>query len=157
MKVVHLARQFPDKIPIERIENYHTHHLGRTADGRQFFGYVTHVYSILPKDVSGDPDDYRNEYAILHLFDQDGNHLETKHWLGGTTKQVTDRMMFAHLAGMVEALGEIHYGNIIVRLFETEIDGVTFGLIPETQFGFIELQPNSTIAFAAPWDGSYDT
>ena len=58
---------------------------------------------------------------------------------------------------MVAELGEVHYGDIEVKLFQTTIDGVTFGLVPENEYGFIELEPNSTIAFSKPWDGSYST
>jgi hypothetical protein len=148
---------FPEKIPIERIEDYHTHYLGKTKDGLQFWGYTKFVWTVLPKDIQGDWKDFRNEYVILHLFDKQGNHIETRHWLGGTTNQVSDAILDDKLASMVADLGDVQYGDIEVKLFKTEIDGETFGLVPETQYGFIELQPYSSIAFAAPWDGSYST
>ena len=148
---------FPEKIPIERIEDYHTHYLGKTKSGMQFWGYVTFVWTVLPKDIQGDWKDYRNEYVILHLFDKEGNYIETKHWLGGTTNQVNDSVLYSKLEAMVAELGEVHYGDIEVKLFQTTIDGVTFGLVPENEYGFIELEPNSTIAFSKPWDGSYST
>ena len=34
----------PEKIPIQRIEDYHTHHIGSMQDGRQFFGYETFIF-----------------------------------------------------------------------------------------------------------------
>lgn len=148
---------FPEKIPIERIEDYHTHYLGKTETGIQFWGYLTFVWKVLPKDYKGDWKDNRNEYAVLHLFDKEGNYMETKHWLGGTTNQVSDSVLYAKLEEMVSKLGEVSYEDIEVKLFQTIIDGVTFGLIPETEYGFIELEPNSTIAFSKPWDGSYST
>ena len=148
---------FPEKIPIERIEDYHTHYLGKTKDGMQFWGYLTYDWMVLPKDIQGDWKDYRNEYVILHLFDESGNHIETQHWLAGTTNQVSDSTLDAKLASMVAELGEVDYGDIEVKLFQTEIDGKAFGLVPETAYGFVELQPNSTIAFSEPWDGSYST
>lgn len=148
---------FPEKIPIERIEDYHTHYLGQTEEGIQFWGYVTFVWSVLPKDIQGDWKDYRNEYVILHLFDSDGNHLETRHWPGGTANQVSDGDLSAKLEAMVSELGEVVYSDIEVRLFQTVIDGEVFGLVPDNKYGFIELEPNSTIAFSKPWDGSYST
>jgi hypothetical protein len=148
---------FPEKIPIERIADYHTHYLGKTKDGMQFWGYITFDWMVLPKDIQGNWKDYRNEYVILHLFDKSGNHIETRHWLGGTTNQVSDSTLDAKLASMMAELGEVDYGDIEVKLFQTEIEGKTFGLVPETEYGFVELQPNSTIAFSAPWDGSYST
>ena len=148
---------FPEKIPIERIEDYHTHYLGVTKSGMQFWGYVTFVWTVLPKDIQGDWRDYRNRYAILHLFDKEGNYVETKHWLGGTTNQASDSTLDAKLEEMVSELGDVQYRDIEVKLFQTIIDGVIFGLVPETEDGFIELEPNSTIAFREPWDGSYST
>jgi hypothetical protein len=149
--------QFPQKIPIERIEDYHTHYLGRTVSGQQFWGYVTFVYTVFPKDVIGDWKDYRNEYAILHLFDRDGNHINTEYWLGGTTNQVTDIQLYSKLEEMVAKLGDIQFGDIEAKLFKILIDGVTFGLVPDSEYGFINLEPYSTIAFGEPWDGSYST
>ena len=149
--------QFPEKIPIERIEEYHTHYLGRTLDGLQFWGYITFVYTVLPKDVQGDWRDYRNEYAILHLFDKDGNHINTRHWLGGTTNQVSDILLYSKLEEMVLKLGEVEFCDIEAKLFTVIIDGVTFGLVPDTSYGFINLEPYATIAFGEPWDGSYST
>jgi hypothetical protein len=38
----------PEIVPIKREEDYHTHYIGKTKDGRQFFGYQTFVF---PKGV----------------------------------------------------------------------------------------------------------
>jgi len=149
--------QFPDKIPIERMEEYHTHYLGKTLNGQQFWGYVAFIYTVFPKDVKGDWRDYRNEYAILHLFDKEGNHLNTKHWLGGTTNEVSDIQLYSRLEEMIAELGEIGFCDIEVKLFTTVIDDVTFGIVPDSACGFINLEPYATIAFGAPWDGSYST
>ena len=37
------------------------------------------------------------------------------------------------------------------------IDGFTFGLIPNKEISMIDLHPSSTIAFQEPWDGEYFT
>lgn len=149
--------KFPEKIPIERMEEYHTHYLGKTADGQLFWGYVTFVYTVSQADMVGDWQDYRNEYAILHLFDKNGNHKNTRHWLGGKTNQVTDIQLYTKLEEMVMELGEIEFGDIEVKLFTTVIDGTIFGLVPDEKSMFINLQPHATIAFSEPWDGSYFT
>lgn len=148
---------FPEKIPIERVEDYHTHYLGKTASGLQFWGYLTFVWTILPKDIQGDWKDYRNEYVLVHLFDEAGNHIETKYSLTGTTNQGNDETLSFKLGEMINELGAIEFGDIEIKPFETIIDGHTFGLISDEESGFIELQPNSTIAFGEPWDGSYYT
>ncbi|MFT3827817.1 MAG: hypothetical protein QM731_28125 [Chitinophagaceae bacterium] len=148
---------FPEKIPIERIEEYHTHYLGKTKQGLQFWGYTTFVWTVLPKDIKGNWQDYRNEYVVLHLFDKEGTYIETKHWLAGPTSQITDETLTNKLELMTAELGDIEYGDIAIKPFTTVIDGVTFGLVPEYEYGFINLEPNSTIAFSAPWDGSYST
>lgn len=147
----------PERIPIERIEDYHTHYLGKTSRKLQFWGYTTFLWKVLPKDYQGDWRDNRQEYVVLHLFDSDGNYLETKHWHGGTTNQVSDSALDSKLQSMISELGSLTYCDIEVKLFQTIIDGEIFGLVPESEYGFIELQPNSTIAFAEPWDGSYST
>ena len=147
----------PNKIPIERIEEYHTHYLGKFDKGNQFWGYVTFNWIKPPYEIIGNWEDYRNEYAILHTFDKEGNYINTNLWLGGTTSQVSDKLLFSKLEEMVNKLGEIEFHDIEVKLFQTKIDGVIFGLIPNDDFGFVELQPNSTIAFGPPWDGSYST
>ena len=147
----------PEKIPIERIEEYHTHYLGRTAEGNQFWGYTTFVFTKPHFEIQGDWQDYRHEYVLLHLFDADGNLLETMHWLAGTTKQVTGVMLYNKLQEMVAQLGAIEFGDIEVKLFQTTIDGIVFGLIPDEEYNLVNLEPGATLAFAAPWDGSYST
>jgi len=149
--------EFPKKIPIERIEEYHTHYIGTTKDEKQFWGYVTFVFIKPHVEIIGDWQDFRHEYAILHTFDKNGCYLDTKSWLGGTTKQVDNIILYTKLEEMVAELGDIQFGDIEVELFQTEIDGIVFGLIPNKEYGFIDLQPSSTIAFGEPWDGSYST
>jgi len=95
--------------------------------------------------------------VLLHLFDADGNLLETMHWLAGTTKQVTGVMLYNKLQEMVAQLGAIEFGDIEVKLFQTTIDGIVFGLIPDEEYNLVNLEPGATLAFAAPWDGSYST
>jgi formate hydrogenlyase regulatory protein HycA len=151
---------FPKKIPIERIERYHTHYLGSTKEGNQFWGYTTFNYVKNYDEINkinGDYRDFRNEYAILHVFDKDGKHLNTKHCLVGNAKQIDDITLFRKLEELLTDLDIVKFNDIVVEPFETKIDNIIFGLIPNYEYGFIELQPNSTLAFGEPWDGSYST
>ena len=146
----------PNKIPIERMEDYHTHYIGKYEGGNQFWGYDTFVTSGERKSVEESWQQFRREYVVLYLFDKDGNFIEVKSEFAGTT----DSLKFdteTKLEEMVSKLSEIEYCNIEVKLFEIEIDGFKFGLIPDEESKMIELQPSSTIAFSEPWDGEYYT
>src|SRR5262245_23277515 len=143
----------PEKIRINRLVDYHTHHIGRTSDGRQFFGYQTFVF---PNRVQRSLAE-RREYVVLYLFDKAGNHLETKHWYAGTTTEIDAKKLFNKLSQMITDLGPVEYSDIEVKPFQSIIDGVAFGLIPNEEHRSMELQPSSTISFQAPWDGEYYT
>jgi len=149
----------PTKIPIMREEGYHTDCIGR-YEGGQFMGFVTATLPIpLPKDWQR----HKRWYAVLHTFDEKGNHLRTDAWFAGSTAdgevQVVARAQ-ERLNRMVASLGEPDYCNVEVGLFSVEIDGRTFGLIdasePEEGYVRVDLLPND-LAFFDPWDGSYDT
>lgn len=147
----------PEVITIKREENYHTHYIGYTADGRQFFAYNT--FHVAINEVS-DPlawNRYRKEYVVLYLFDAEGNYLETKHWYAGTTDKIERGVISSKLAEFISELGEITYSDIRVKPFSLVIDDITFGLIPDDLIESIELEPSSTISFHAPWNGEYET
>ena len=145
----------PQVLPIMREEDYHTHFIGRTKEGAQFFGYQTYVF---PDGIpETDWKKSRKEYVVLYLFDKKGNYLKTNHWYAGTSDQTSDEQTQSKLQEMVNELGEVEYQDIAVKPFQTEIDGIEFGLIPDEETQSIELQPSSTIAFFKPWDGEYDT
>jgi hypothetical protein len=147
---------FPDKLPISREEDYHTHYLGRVNDGRLFWGYVTFAFTQPYGDFDiNEWQKYRNEYAVLHTFDKQGRYIDTKHW---SINNVEDKgQTYTKLQEFVAELGPVEYEDIEIELFQTTIDSITFGLIPDIETESIELQPSSTIAFQAPWDGQYDT
>lgn len=145
----------PERIPIQRMEDYHTHFLGKTEDSRQFFGYETFVF---PKGIQGSHrEKYRKEYVVLYIFDKDGNHLVTKHWYAGTTSEADESVMRERLEQMIQELGKTEFCNIEVKPFHTIIDGVAFGLIPNDECETVDLEPSSTISFQEPWDGEYYT
>ena len=145
----------PKLLPIMREEDYHTHFIGRTQNGNQFFGYETFVF---PEGIPHeDWEKYRKEYVVLYIFDRKGNHLKTNHWYAGTTAEILPDTTRNKLEEMVNELGPVEFRDIAVKPFKTVIDGVVFGLIPDDETESIELQPSSTIAFFEPWDGEYDT
>jgi hypothetical protein len=59
---------------------------------------------------------------------------------------------------LLGSLTEIEYGDIAIRPFRLEVDGVVFGLV----VGSREEDEGATLwpddlFFAEPWDGRYDT
>lgn len=146
----------PDKLPIARIEDYHTHYLGQTTDGTMFWAYETFVFTKLYEEIQGDDwRKFRKEYAVLHTFDKEGNYIRTKQW--SNSDSFNPALTSTKLEEFVAELGQVEYKDIQVKLFQTKIDGVVFGLVPDEEIESIELQPSSTIAFHEPWDGEYDT
>jgi len=145
----------PEKIPIQRMEDYHTHFLGKVEDGRQFFGYETFVF---PKgSPASEWEKHRREYVVLYIFDKDGNHLVTNHWYAGTTSETDQSVMRTRLEKMIGELGKTEFCDIEAKPFQTIIDGVVFGLVPNDEYETVDLQPSSTISFQEPWDGEYYT
>ena len=148
--------KFPEKIPVERMEDYHTHYIGKYENGNQFLGCETFVFTTKQFPEGEKWQKYRREYTVLYLFDKEGNFNEAKYEFAGTTHSLKFDTN-EKTEEMVTQLGEIEYCNIEVKLFEIEIDGFKFGLIPNEESKMIELQPSSTISFSEPWDGEYYT
>ena len=146
----------PKRIPIMRMEEYHTHYLGKTNDGKLFFGSETFAnkkphWEVKPELLSQN----RIEFAILYLFDQKGKYLEHKYW---STELDNERQNTNEkLEEMVAELGQVIFCDIEVETFEISIDGIKCGLIPDEKSESIDLYPSNTISFEEPWDGEYNT
>lgn len=150
-----MTNWYPERIPIMREEDYHTHYLGELKDGRLFFGYETFVF---PNGYSGENwQNNRLEYAVVYLFDRNGNHMDTLHKRAGKTSELAQGQVEQILRDLLAPLGPLNFRNIELKPFSTTIDGIEFGLIPNDETQSIELQPSSTIAFFEPWDGEYYT
>ena len=147
--------RIPTKLLIARMEYYHTHHLGQVNDGRLFWGYETFVFTRPYAEIKDEWQKFRKEYAILHLFDKEGNHLETKYWSGITESDGDKTSM--KVEELVSNLGKIKYKDIKVKLFQTPIEGIVFGLVPNLENETINLEPGAIISFEEPWDGEYST
>ena len=147
--------KIPKLIPIMRWEDYHTHYLGKTQDGKLFWGYETFVF---PKGhPTNELENKRRDYIVLHVFDKTGTYLTTDYYFEGLIGETPSSVTEQKLEEMVAKLGNVVYCDIKVKLFQTEIDGFIFGLIPDEENEVVNLEPSSTISFSAPWDGEYDT
>jgi hypothetical protein len=148
----------PNKLPIMRMEDYHTHYLGKVSDGRLFWGYQTFAFVKRFSEIEQGEDwkKYRKEYVLLHTFENDGNYLKTKYWSCLAT-EINEPQIEDKLQEMVSELGDINYQDIEIKIFQTEHDNIIFGLVPDKESEMINLLPSSTISFQEPWDGEYYT
>ena len=80
--------KFPEKIPVERMEDYQTHYIGKYENGNQFWGYEPFVFTEKEIPDGEDWQKYRREYAVLYLFDKEGDFIEAKHEFAGTTNSL---------------------------------------------------------------------
>lgn len=141
----------PDKFAIDN-DDYHAKHIGRTADGRQFF--LTYLFVPALGDEPG------NEFVALFLFDKEGQFLEAQiDEFGPRSNLDLDerrRVYEKHL----EELGSVSFERIEIAPFSIDRDGVAFGFIAHAYEGewFVELHPGNFMSFHEPWDsGEYDT
>lgn len=144
----------PDLIAIEP-DDYHAQHVGRTADGRQFF--LTTPFEPASGGQSG------GEFIALYLFDDSGRLTEARiDQLGprATLDQAKARELYDQ---RLRELGEVTLQRIEVAPFAVERFGTQFGLIvrepeDEDDVWAVEVQPGNYMAFFEPWDsGEYDT
>jgi len=153
----------PDKILISRLEDYHTHFIGVCEDGRQFMSFVV---ASLPEDIPRDVQHHKRWYAVLHLFDADGNHLSTNAHFAGLTAdgeaEVLDKA-YAIQDAMMSELGAVEWADVTVRPFSVLIDDRVFGLVDTSfhsevgeYYETVTLLPNDFV-FTEPWDGDFDT
>ncbi len=143
----------PNTIPINH-DDYHAKHIGRTADGRQFF--------LTTPFVPAYGDEVGCEFIALFIFDAGGAlleaHIDNLGPRAPLAKDSANKLYNERLA----SLGKIEFCDIEISPFKTERFGVEFGLIPreledEDDEPAIEMQPGNYMAFFDPWDGDYDT
>ena len=142
--------EIPKRIHIQRIVDYHTHFCGsRRQNGNLFLGVMTYA---LIKDDS--PLGGRTGHLdVVFEFSPNGKFLR----LLKMESTIDASTSLANLNELVDTLGPVDFHDIEVDLFETYVDGIQFGLIPNPESGFINLQPGSLISFYPPWDGDYYT
>ncbi len=146
----------PKRILVMRMEEYHTHYLGKTANGKLFFGSVTFAHKKPHWEVTPElKSQNRLEFAILYLFDQNGKFLEHKYW---STEKDEERLKAEEkIEEMIAELGQITFCDIELETFEVTIEGIKCGLIPNEESESVDLYPSNTISFQEPWDGEYNT
>jgi formate hydrogenlyase regulatory protein HycA len=168
----------PEKLRIPQDE-YRFEYIGRVDGDGQFMAFVTGAmpHAFWKGQLPADPEmqsmgDYyakhKGWYAVVHRFDADGNHLRTEARLGGKDgegKGVACDRAWELLNEMAKRMGPVVFGNISVKPFSVEVDGVLFGLIYESKrdeedgslHEQVMLQPND-VMFHPPWDsGEYST
>jgi hypothetical protein len=145
--------QAPVKIAIN-LDNYHARHVGRTADGRQFF--LTRPF-IPAQNGAG------AEFIALYIFDQDGQFLGAEIDYFGPRSQVNEAAYSRCFEARLQSLGAVTFERIEIAPFQVVKDSVVFGLIvspPEDEGDeFVaEFLPGNVMAFYEPWDsGEYET
>jgi hypothetical protein len=160
-----LIMAVPEVIPIRYEPDYRTDTIGRYAHG-QFLASITWAF----REGVGLPRDWprhKRLYAVLHRFDRDGHHLDSDIWFAGTWAEKQqhppgeDPVLARAESKMAELLGslsEIEYGDIAIRPFRLEVDGLVFGLVVggDEEYAWATLEPDD-LFFSMPWDGSYST
>ncbi len=145
--------KLPRVIPINH-DDYHAKHVGRTADGRQFF--LTTPFVAATAKLHG------CEFIALYLFDATGKLLEARiDDLGPRAKLDREKARDLYAQHLAE-LGEVAYRRIKVMPFRVERFDTVFGLVPrepeeEEEDRWVTVEPGDYMAFHAPWDGDYDT
>jgi hypothetical protein len=161
----------PDKLRIPH-DDHRFKYVGRLDDHRQFMAYVTGAF---PDDVklNWETDEWRKVkvwIAVLHLFDAEGNHLNSEVRLGGYDIEGRDVAGDKAWAELDKMLGDLkpkspELCGIWVKQFALKIDNVTHSLLyqavqPEEDgpaFESVMLEPRD-IMFHPPWDsGEYST
>jgi hypothetical protein len=146
----------PDVIPIAHEPNYRTDTIG-TYDGGQFFASITGAYRDEDRDAL--QRERMRYYAVLHRFDHNGHYQSSDiRFLGTKISEVRGHP--DPLQALLDALPGRRYGDIAIKPFRVDFDGVTFGLIDESgdhgEGGWAELYLDR-LGFHEPWSGEYDT
>lgn len=130
----------PKSIPINRREDYHTDSLGCYGGNMQYMGFAFFVN-----------DGQKRPISVLHLLDQKGNHIESSIW---ETEKMNDAEK--ELAHAINALPKSKPGNVIVKPFKVDLNGIEVGLIARDDGECYNYMPYD-LAFFPPWNGQYDT
>lgn len=144
----------PELVAINH-DDHHAEHIGRTADGRQFF--LTSPF------VPATGGDAGREFVARYLFDAQGSLLDASIDDLGTRAGLDLDAAKRLYAQRLAELGLGSYERIEVQPFQVERFGTTFGLVlrvpeEEEDVWAVELQPGNYMAFFEPFDsGDYDT
>jgi hypothetical protein len=133
----------PPRIRVNRGD--HLPFIGRHSGGHQFLSMVA--------GAQRGPE--HRLYAILHTFDPDGRHLETRvEPVGAVGDPQAMRRAEAKQQEWLRQLPTLLLSGVEIEPFEVEREGVRFGLVADGDV--LRLVP-AGLVFSAPWDGSYRT
>lgn len=136
-------------------DDHHAKHVGRTADGQQFF--------LTTPFVPANGEHPGREFVSLFLFDSKGKLLGAMIDDLGPRAELEERTARRLYDARLAELGRVALGRIEVAPFSVQHSGIKFGLIvrePEHDGDAwaVEMQPGNYMAFFEPWDsGDYDT
>lgn len=136
-------------------DDYHAEHVGKMADGIQFF--LTCPFEAAVRGEVG------CEYIALFQFDEDGDFLDAAiESLGPRGSYAMETKKEKYLSRLA-SFGDVEFCRIEVKPFSIEQYGVEFGIIvrepeDEDDVWAVILYPGNHMAFFEPWDtGVYDT
>ena len=146
-------------------DDHHAEHVGRTADGRQFFLTTPFVPGSLDDDDDDDDDDGSGgcEFVARYLFDADGRLLDAAIESFGPRATLDQAALDECYERLLRELGSVTFERIEIAPFSVERFGTEFGLLlsgPEDDDDqwWATFEPGDYMAFAEPWDsGDYDT
>jgi hypothetical protein len=144
-----MSQGCPKLVAIEP-DGYHAKHVGRLADGRQFF--LTNPF------VPG-----QREFLALYLFDPAGQLVEARIEDLGTREELDREAVHRLREAWLLSLGDRAPSRIEVAPFYVERFGVEFGLIPQPpeepdEDWSVIVKPGNYMCFWPPWtSGDYDT
>src|SRR4030095_16354405 len=125
-------------------------HIGRTADGRQFF--LTTPF--IPDQPDGSPG---CEFIVLYLFDEQGKLLHAQIDNLGSRAQLDRKAAKKLYKQRLAELGSIRNERIEIQPFQFERFGTVFGFVLREPEGkgsdwAVDVQPGDYMAFFRPFD-----
>jgi hypothetical protein len=140
----------PELLPIKRQEDLHTDLIGQCDKGQ--FMIVETLPVPGPRETSDIP---ARRYIVQYLFRSSGELVRAKHI--AISNDAPDESIGVEKERLLQECAPYTFGDIMVKPFAVEIDGMTFGLVYSEEMDAVNLEPRSLITFMAPWDGEYYT
>jgi hypothetical protein len=156
--------RLPELIPIN-LDGSYMRWIGKTAEGSQFL--ISNAFIQEPSASASGGVAGRRYFTTFYLFDADGKLKRSQFdEVGDGSDKTTALAVLEKVKAIREkhltSIGPVKYGNINVRPFQVQRDGVAFGLIATERpnktgrSGWqVILQPGGIVTFSPPWNGDY--
>lgn len=147
----------PPKTVALNHDDYHAEHVGRLADGRQFFLTIPFVPAEGVGTATG------REFIALYVFDKAGRLISATIDDLGPRVTLDKPARLARRDALLASLGPLKFQRIKVAPFRVEMFGVEFGFIPRPpeepgDDWSVIVEPGNFMCFWPPWTtGDYDT